>query len=140
MLAANYTLDDVFDKSGPVLMWSGVLIVVLMVGMVWALRVKRKMKAEDDVASVPATGFTLSDLRDMRKAGQISDAEFERAKLKIVAAAQRTAERQQLASEGPPPKDSVDAIRARRMTREQQAQQHVTPPPTPPPDSGASPT
>jgi hypothetical protein len=35
------------------------------------------------------TGFTLSDLREMRRKGQISDEEFERAKGKIVAAAQR---------------------------------------------------
>jgi hypothetical protein len=117
MLAADYSFNDLLDKSGPVLAWSGVLIAVLLIAMFWAMRLKRKLKQEDDVASVPAAGFTLSDLRQMHKAGQISDEEFNKAKEKIVAAAQKTADRMTPPS-APPAKDSIDAIRARRLARE----------------------
>jgi hypothetical protein len=117
MLAADYSFNDLLDKSGPVLAWSGLLIAVLLIAMVWAMRLKRRLKQDDDVASVPAAGFTLSDLRQMHRAGQISEEEFNKAKEKIVAAAQKTAERM-TQTHTAPAKDSIDAIRARRLTRE----------------------
>ena len=99
--------------------WSLVTLGLLIVGMMAAARVRRKIKQED-VTAGPAAGFTLSDLRQMHRAGQITDAEFERAKEKVVLAAQRAA-----AKAAPPPgmpveKDSTDAIRARRLAREAQ--------------------
>ena len=40
------------------------------------------------------TGFTLSDLRQLHKAGKMTDREFELAKAKILEAAKRASERQ----------------------------------------------
>jgi hypothetical protein len=84
--------------------------------MFFALRLKRRMKAEDDTPVTPS-GFTLSDLRQMHRSGQLSDEEFARAKEKVVAAAQRAEERMKDPAV-PVQKDSVDAIRARRLARE----------------------
>ena len=102
--------------------WSIVTLGLLLVGMVAAARLRRKMKQEDVIAG-PAAGFTLSDLRQMHRAGQLNDAEFERAKEKVVLAAQKASARAAAAAAVPGAsveKDSVDAIRARRMTRESQ--------------------
>ena len=116
-LAANTTSGfDVFT----VLLWSAALIVLLVIGMAFALRLKRRLKAEDDPAAVPAAGFTLSDLRQMHRAGQLTEEEFTKAKEKIVAAAQKAAERASPKGETSPPRDSIDAIRARRLAREAQ--------------------
>ena len=95
--------------------WSAVLIVFLVVGLLWAVRIKRRLnQADDDDEPAPAMGFTLSDLRRMHRAGQINDAEFARAKDKIVEAAKKAAERIPAAGGGPGGRDSADAIRARQ--------------------------
>jgi uncharacterized membrane protein len=99
-----------------VILWSAVLMALLIAGMAFALRLKRRIKAEDS-EPVPVAGFTLSDLRQMHRAGQISDAEFAKAKEKVVAAAKKAAERE-LDPADPVERDSADAIRARRLSRE----------------------
>jgi hypothetical protein len=100
-----------------VLLWSAAMLVLLAVGMAFAVRLKRRMKQVDD-APASMAGFTLSDLRQMHRAGQLTDEEFDRAKGKIVAAAQKAAER--IPPQTDPARDSTDAIRARRVAREQQ--------------------
>lgn len=63
--------------------------------LVWAYAVmwlRRRYWGADDGA-VPSTGFTLADLRDLHRSGQISEEEFNRAKEKIVAAHQRALQR-----------------------------------------------
>jgi len=107
------------DASIPsAIFWSLVTLGLLIVGMMAAARLRRKIKQED-VTAAPAAGFTLSDLRQMHRAGQISDAEFERAKEKVVLAAQKAAAARAAAPPGTPvEKDSTDAIRARRLARE----------------------
>ena len=107
---------DGLDVAG-VILWSAVLMALLIAGLVFAMRLKRRMNAED-AEPVPVAGFTLSDLRQMHRAGQISVAEFAKAKEKVVAAAQKAAERQQADPADPPERDSADAIRARRLARE----------------------
>jgi hypothetical protein len=99
--------------------WSLVTLGLLIVGMMAAVRLRRKLKQED-VTATPVAGFTLSDLRQMHRAGQITDAEFERAKEKVVLAAQKAAARAVPPPGTPVEKDSADAIRARRMAREAQ--------------------
>jgi hypothetical protein len=101
-----------------VIIWCVVLIAALIAGLVFALRLKRRYTAEDD-APATASGFTLSDLRQMHKLGQLTDEEFERAKEKVVAAAKKAAERK-LDPAVPIERDSADAIRARRLAREAQ--------------------
>lgn len=102
----------------PVIIWCVALLLVLIVGLVFAVRIKRRFTAEDDAPPV-ASGFTLSDLRQMHKLGQLSDDEFERAKEKVVAAAKKAAERK-IDPAVPLERDSADAIRARRLAREAQ--------------------
>ena len=75
-----------------VVLWSAVLLVLLGVGLVWGMRFKRRMTQEDD-GDAPPMGFTLGDLRRMHRAGQLNDAEFAKAKDKIIEAAKKAAER-----------------------------------------------
>jgi hypothetical protein len=66
----------------PVFGWSLVLI-CLLVGGFFAISKLRQWLREDDTPA-PAIGFTLSDLRQLHRQGQMTDEEFERAKAKIV--------------------------------------------------------
>ena len=106
-------------SPGEVIAWSVGILVLLIVGMVAAARLKRRIKQED--APAPALGFTLSDLRQMHRAGPLTDEEFNRAKEKIVAASQAAAQRIPAAPTGvETARDSADAIRQRRLAREAQ--------------------
>ena len=85
-----------------VVMWLAALMVVLVVGLMWGLRLKRRLSQADEPAA--PMGFTLSDLRQMHRSGQISDAEFAKARDKIIEAAKKAAER-------PPPVAARGAAR-----------------------------
>ena len=76
---------------GSVLVWSLVLVELLLVAFVAVAQFKKRLIKPDDGSS---GGFTLSDLRALHKAGKMTDAEFEKAKEAVVAAAKRAAERQ----------------------------------------------
>jgi len=77
--------------AGGAVLWS-VVVILLCVGAFWLVSVVRKRLKEDaEITAGPATGFTLSDLRQLHKSGQMTDAEFERAKEKIVEAGRRAA-------------------------------------------------
>ena len=69
--------------------WSLVLICLLMVGFFAYSRLRQWM--QDDDMPAPGIGFTLSDLRQLHKQGQMTDEEFERAKSKIVGGAKAMA-------------------------------------------------
>src|SRR5688572_25342178 len=69
----------------PVFGWSFVLICLLVAGF-FAISRLRQWLREDDTPVSPI-GFTLSDLRQLHKQGQMTDEEFERAKAKIVGSA-----------------------------------------------------
>lgn len=75
-----------------VVLWSAALLVLLGVGLVWGMRFKRRVTQDDD-GETPPMGFTLGDLRRMHRAGQLNDAEFAKAKDKIIEAAKKAAER-----------------------------------------------
>ena len=80
------------DSSGSMLRvigWSLVLICLLVVGF-FAISKLRQWLREDDTPA-PGIGFTLSDLRQLHKQGQMTDEEFERAKAKIVGGAKAMA-------------------------------------------------
>ena len=72
-----------------VIAWSLVLICLLMVGFFAISRLRQWMR--DDDMPAPGIGFTLSDLRQLHKQGQMTDEEFERAKSKIVGGAKAMA-------------------------------------------------
>ena len=73
----------------PVFGWSLVLI-CLLVGGFFAISRLRQWMREDDTP-VSGIGFTLSDLRQIHKQGQMTDEEFERAKAKIIGSAKQMA-------------------------------------------------
>jgi len=95
------------------------LVIGLGAGVALNARGKR-LTGPDESSGV---GFTLSDLRQLHKSGQMSDEEFERAKAKVVEAARRASEREQAAAAAKAAGLAADdALRARR----------------PPPDGGMS--
>jgi hypothetical protein len=67
-----------------VLFWTVVSIGALIGGYVVVMRLKNWLSAPD-VSSTPL-GFTLSDLRKLHAAGQMSDEEFEKAKARTIEA------------------------------------------------------
>ena len=73
------------------------LVIVAMVILAW---VRNRVKEPDEPVSA---GFTLSDLRQLHKSGQMSDEEFERAKAKVVEAARKATERQAVRQAGTTP-------------------------------------
>jgi hydrogenase maturation factor HypE len=84
--------------------WSLAVVAVFTVGLVLVARVKKRMQADAEQEEVSA-GFTLSDLRRMHKAGEVSNEEFEKAKARVIDAARRAAARtpQGKAATAPPP-------------------------------------
>ena len=73
----------------PVFGWSLVLICLLLGGF-FAISKLRQWLKEDDTPTA-GIGFTLSDLRQLHKQGQMTDEEFERAKAKIIGGAKAMA-------------------------------------------------
>jgi len=68
------------------------IMAVVAIGFIVVQRVKRAYSTEDHPTDA-TIGFTLSDLRELHKTGQMSDEEFEKAKAKVIDAAKRAAER-----------------------------------------------
>lgn len=72
---------DLFVAIAP---WLGLLVVVILVGGVVAMWIKRRFIQGDQDGS-GRVGFTLSDLREMAEAGEISPEEFEAARSQMIA-------------------------------------------------------
>ena len=77
-------------SASSIVTWSLVLVALIVAGWVTVWQVRRRLTKPDETAG---TGFTLSDLRQLHKTGQMSDEEFERAKAKVVDAARRATAR-----------------------------------------------
>src|SRR3954467_9984112 len=92
-LALSVPLPPLADSSGTAgaIGWSLVLLGLAIAGFYGVVPLRRWMKEED----VPAggIGFTLSDLRQLHREGKMTDAEFERAREKMVSAAREMAAR-----------------------------------------------
>jgi hypothetical protein len=71
--------DDL--ATSDILVWSIVLLLFVLVLFSAVAILRRKLSPNEDFHG---TGFTLSDLRQMHKKGQMSDAEFERAKAALL--------------------------------------------------------
>ena len=84
-------MDPEASDYGTIIMWSLLLIGLIVAGWVTVLQIKRRLQKPDVTAGA---GFTLSDLRQLHKSGQMSTEEFERAKAKVVDAARRAAARE----------------------------------------------
>jgi len=77
--------------AGGIFLWSIILIILLVIGAAGVMRLRRWLKEDD--APTGGIGFTLSDLRQLHKQGQMTDEEFERARAKMVAAGRAMAEK-----------------------------------------------
>lgn len=67
------------------------VIVIVLAAVLLALLglVRRRLRpSQEDAAARLMRGFTLDDLRQMKRDGQLTDVEFERAKAKLVASMQ----------------------------------------------------
>jgi len=91
------------SETAPVIIWSLVLIVFLVAGFMLVAAVKKRMRDDEVSAPGAAAGFTLSDLRQLHREGQISNEEFERAKEKIIGAAKKGARKNALK----PPEEEI---------------------------------
>ncbi len=83
--------SGVYDIIG----WSLALLALLVIGYAAAARIKRALQASDETSGV---GFTLSDLRQMHRSGQMTNEEFEKAKALVLQTTRRAVEKM-----NPPP-------------------------------------
>lgn len=73
------------DSSVSILQWLGVILALTIVIVAVALWLRRRLLAEDEEVLPESPGFTLGDLRDMHKAGKLTDEEFATAKAGLIA-------------------------------------------------------
>jgi hypothetical protein len=74
-----------------IVVWSLVLVAVVIAGYATVLWVRRKLRPADEP---PVPGFTLEDLRQMHRKGQLTDEEFERARSRMAASLRPQVEKQ----------------------------------------------
>ena len=82
------------DDTRGIFFWSVVLIALVVGGFLLVSWVRRQLKEPEQA---PSGGFTLADLREMRRTGQISEEEFEKAKTQMTAAIKAAGERKKRA-------------------------------------------
>jgi hypothetical protein len=92
MIILAATKEVTAEDYQRIIVGSLVVVGLIVVAFVLVTLVRRRLKQGDDSTSSGGTGFTLSDLRQLHKSGQMSDEEFERAKAKIVEAAKRASD------------------------------------------------
>jgi len=91
--------DDDAGTGGVVFVCVFLLIVVLAAA--YAVMWLRKRLWSSDDFDMPAAGFTLGDLKQLHRAGKITDQEFQVARDKVLLAAHAAAERE--SDKLPPP-------------------------------------
>ncbi|HEY7091069.1 MAG TPA: SHOCT domain-containing protein [Tepidisphaeraceae bacterium] len=69
------------DAVRTIFVWLTVLIVLVVVLAAVIYFVRKRLSPNEDFRGV---GFTLADLRQMHKSGQMSDEEFEKAKAQLL--------------------------------------------------------
>ena len=70
------------NESSAIIVWSLVLFAFVIAGFLVVAWLKKRLKEPDQT---PSAGFTLSDLREMHRSGQLSAEEFERARARMAA-------------------------------------------------------
>lgn len=74
------------QASREILWWLGVILAAVVVVLIVAIIVRRRVVSGDQEALTPGEpGFTLGDLREMHKSGQLTDEEFEVARKGMIA-------------------------------------------------------
>ena len=69
------------NTTNSIIFWSLILIGLIVAGWLTVWQVRRRLQRDDTLGNA---GFTLSDLRQLHKSGQMTDEEFERAKARVV--------------------------------------------------------
>ena len=64
-----------------VLPWIGLLALIIVVGGACAVWIRRRMNASNDGTNV---GYTLEDLRSLRDSGELTEEEFQAARLTMI--------------------------------------------------------
>ena len=105
------------NDIGPIIVWSLLLIVFLVLMFVAIMYMKKWMTKEDE-DSGSRLGFTLGDLRRLHQQGKMSDEEYEKARVQMIAATKAAADRaaQRAAEETAARKagaTDIDLLRAR---------------------------
>ena len=80
-----------------VLPWLGLLLLIVIVGAVVVMSLRRSLTRRHD----SARGYTLHDLRSMHAAGELSDEEFELARQSIIRRVSESPPSKNIAEEGP---------------------------------------
>ncbi len=79
----------VADVDATSILFICVALVAIVVAGAWGvLAIRKRMWGDEEDTGAGPDGFSLSDLRELKKGGHISDEEFEKAKARVVAAAQ----------------------------------------------------
>ena len=117
-LVAN-DASSIIWSIGPIILG---LIAVVVVGWFVVVHVRGWMKASGESGEA----FTLDDLRRMHRAGEISDAEFQRAREAMIGAV-----RSKGMKDPPPRNPDLDVLRQRHQAAAQRTM-HSEPSPTPP--------
>ena len=86
------------NQTSSIVLWSLLLIGLIVAGWLTVWQVRRRLQRDE--TPLGNAGFTLSDLRQLHKSGQMSDEEFDRAKARVVDAARRAAERDAARGQG----------------------------------------
>ena len=84
MAIALFTAQE--SSFSSVFVWLLVLVAAVIGGFWVVTWLKRWLKTDEEPVSI---GFSLSDLRDLHRAGKLSDEEFERARAKMAASMKR---------------------------------------------------
>lgn len=69
------------DALTSILLWSGVLVIAVIVGALVISLVRRNFARSDEDQQ---QGFTLQELRDLHAGGELSDEEFDRAREALI--------------------------------------------------------
>ena len=76
-------LADVVEEYRGILWWAvGIILLMILVMAPVILWLRKRLSPGEETRG---PGFTLADLREMHKSGQMTDEEFERAKSKLLA-------------------------------------------------------
>jgi hypothetical protein len=92
-----HNLADDETGAGDIIFVCIFLLIVVLAAAYAVIWLRRRLWSQED-AEAPSTGFSLGDLKQLHRQGKITEQEFQTARAKVVATAQRQAAKQ------PPPK------------------------------------
>ena len=88
-----------------VALWTAVLVVLIVIGFVVVVAVRRHYYSGDDAAGTSAgPGFTLQQLRQMRRDGEITEQQYEKLRQHVIGAVTAS----NAADAAPEPTDEAD--------------------------------